>query len=677
MYNSIPKFKQSDSLVLVDKLTNPEAHAQLSFINSTSEIVSLTVYHESSPVSYVSRCSTLTLSFCTLTIFFQTHSFPFLNHGQIILDKFSIHQNTLINSLIKCYDLEDLNTYNSLIWSNVEIRASSFRNIHLDTEGGSLIFCGCTESDTISGCLFRNVTLSQLLSKLQSFSASSKLENSFIFDDEEGIYGESIIGLSDNTLSSFTCRNTSFYNCYHHKFDALRSHNEDYSRLEYTTRQTFSTTTSFTSCNFSNISASETGGAIFFSSSSGSLRVFDCIFTSCSSSDHGGGIACVNSVVCVLSGCIFTHCVSSSMLGGGAYLSSITSCSALRSCRFESCSAYRGGGADVESSNNTGSVCEGALAFGVASHCVFDRCYGTQSACGPGGLFLDQNAAVTLRSCFFSSCTTPGRGAALYFDNVETGQYGWDTWVYLTLFRNNTASGNIHGHDICMNAGSSSCPPLSSSPVDGYTYTLTNKSSRVVYHCTSPSNYSIHDHWLPYALPIVLASLSSDSASSTSASTCANDLRIPCRTISELLSVVGSFEKSCPVHIFLLDGMHLSDDVSVTINHTTHIRSRSSSVSAVMYQVVNAGFRISISTQSLTVESFTITLNASLTSPLLTITSTGTLTLNDMIFTSSTSLTHSSSILSIGSGTLNCSSSTHISNFTLRSSLVSSLITLL
>ena len=113
---------------LVDTLTNLEAHAQLSFINSTSGIISLTIYHENPPVSYVSRCSAITLTLCTLTLFFETHPFPFLNHGQLILDKLSITQNALIHSLIKCYEVEDLSAYNSFIWSNVEIRSSSFGN---------------------------------------------------------------------------------------------------------------------------------------------------------------------------------------------------------------------------------------------------------------------------------------------------------------------------------------------------------------------------------------------------------------------------------------------------------------------------------------------------------------------------------------------------------------------
>ena len=152
--------------------------------------------------------------------------------------------------------------------------------------------------------------------------------------------------------------------------------------------------------------------------------MFDCIFASCSSSSNGGGVCCVNSAVCVLTGCTFTQCLSSLSSecggGGGAYLSSITPCSALRSCRFESCSAGRGVGAAVESSNPTGSVCEDALDFGVASHCVFERCYGTHSEWRSGGLFLVRNAAVTVQTCFFSSCTTPRHGAALYFDFVTS-----------------------------------------------------------------------------------------------------------------------------------------------------------------------------------------------------------------------------------------------------------------
>ena len=205
----------SDVLIsgIVDYLNKPDI--QFSFKNSTSQIKRVSFSSVESSISFIGRDSILTLSSCVLDLFVNRNSVsPFFNHGQLILDTTSIHRNILLNSLIQCYESENLEVFNSLIWSNVEIRASSFRNIHFDAEGGSLISSGCTELETISGCLFTNVTTSERRSKLQHLSVSSELVNSFIYDSEEGIYGEIITGLSGGTLSSFICRNTSFHRCW-------------------------------------------------------------------------------------------------------------------------------------------------------------------------------------------------------------------------------------------------------------------------------------------------------------------------------------------------------------------------------------------------------------------------------------------------------------------------------
>ena len=115
------------------------------------------------------------------------------------------------------------------------------------------------------------------------------------------------------------------------------------------------------------------------------------------------------------------------------------------------------------------------------------------------------------------------------------------------------------------------------------------------------------------------SSTSTTSFSSSSETTCVEDVTIPCTSISQVFTIADSIDHSIPLRIVLLDGVHASIESTRTLTHSVSIQSHSLNTSSASFGDVNPGFGVSISTQSLRVESFTITLNVSLTSPLLTI----------------------------------------------------------
>ena len=141
---------------LIEHLFNGDTIIQLSFNNSTSKVFSLTFSLYQSLVSSVYNSSALTLTSCVLNIFHNSNLvYTFCNHGQLVLDNLSVTPSILINSLIQC------ELYNSLIQSNIEVRASLFQDIQLREDSGNLISCGYKELETISECQF--IKTSQIL----------------------------------------------------------------------------------------------------------------------------------------------------------------------------------------------------------------------------------------------------------------------------------------------------------------------------------------------------------------------------------------------------------------------------------------------------------------------------------------------------------------------------------
>ena len=669
------------STCLVEQISTVERFVQFSFSNSTSQLLSLNFNTHTSLISRIYKCSILTVYSCCFTFFNRPNSlYPFSNSGKLVLVNISVIHTILRNPLIYCGVPDHMTEYDSLHLSNVEVTASSFLDVQLYDEGRGIVSCGWRNSERISNCKFKNVTVTEQQFVSESVSVACILEDSSISNGLEGLYGEIVTGLSHNTLSCFICSNNTFHNTI--RTSGQLKKNDDgrgggkkmqnevltYSSIEFLTRQYLSATFSyeFTRCTFTDCSATLSdpdktfrGGAIgYFPSSAVDLTftITECTFTNCTSEYSGGAAYIKNAQTCLISRCSFTNCTAlneSSTSGGGLHLRSISACLSVKDCVFDNCTSGKfGGGINIVKSNVTGDECDDGNT-GLVNGCTFTKCTAADPTESGGGINFETQPSSFIRSCLFTSCHASSAGGAVYWLNPPPSSA--TPWIYLCVFFNNSAL--THGKDVYVSS------TQTTTFIDSYSYTLSDQIDRV--NC----NGAIHDDWLPYRMTVSISPSSSSSSSVTT--TCIEDLAIPCTSLSQAIAAANTFDSSIPLLITFLDGVHSSssdDDTTFTITRSGQIMSKSEVTSAVIYEVMHQNFGISLSTHSLTLDSFTITLNVSLTSPLLTITSTGTLTLNDMIFTSSTSLTHSSSILSIGSGTLNCSSSTHISNFTLLSS---------
>ena len=210
--------------------------------------------------------------------------------------------------------------------------------------------------------------------------------------------------------------------------------------------------------------------------------------------------------------------------------------------------------------------CEGRIENGIVSGCLFTHCTGTSF--GGGGLRLDRVDPLTIRSCFFYNCHSGTGGGAMYWYFETTEQNLLTYWILDCVFALNSAKSS---HDIYIDAKQSI---RYVTIFDDSSYTLTNKSNRV--RCTS--NY--RDDWLPCLSPIQLVPSDTDilsldfsdsSSSSSSISTCFDDLSIPCQTVTEVMSVVNTLNESVPLHILLLDGRHISTEWNVIHRQYTFI----------------------------------------------------------------------------------------------------------
>ena len=218
------------------------------------------------------KCPLLSLSsgsccinFCDLAVTTPLSLAPFACSGQILLNSVSLPDSsadpfpTLITSNVCSNQLDNLS-------SLIEITNSEFTNIIRPYPGYSLLFTGKTISQTVKGCIFHNLS-TPIESSLASQSDHCVLESSRITDGSEGIYGSIVTGLTAHTFSSFSCFNTTFARC-------ART-NTDYTGSQRSRIQLSNTSAShtFTSCTFSDISSSSTGGSLFCNGTSVSIYI--------------------------------------------------------------------------------------------------------------------------------------------------------------------------------------------------------------------------------------------------------------------------------------------------------------------------------------------------------------------------------------------------------------------
>ena len=196
---------------VVEHLSPASTRIQFTFINSSSQFSSITLFRYSSLIAAAYAKSILNILSCVLNIPDSRHSFSFglVNDGQIYIDKLICPRDKSISPVIECSREEDEIVSDWLIRSSVTIVRSSFRGLSLAAEkGGSIISYGLKDLEEISECDFQNISdLRKNVNHEESLSIFSRMSNSLIRDGVEGIYGEIVGGISSQTVSSFVCSN--------------------------------------------------------------------------------------------------------------------------------------------------------------------------------------------------------------------------------------------------------------------------------------------------------------------------------------------------------------------------------------------------------------------------------------------------------------------------------------
>ena len=374
-------------------------------------------------LSLIGNCECSLISFCTGSCLFTFCDFRLVSpiyralfncSGHILLNTVSLPDSsanlfpTLITSAV-CSN--QLNTLASLI----EITNSKLTNLIRSYPNYPILFTGETISQVVKHCIFHNVSLStdKLLS---SHSEYCILESSTIRDGSEGIYGSIVTGLTPYTHSSFTCFNTTFTRC-------TRT-NTDYTGSQFSRIELPSSSHTFTSCTFSDITSTSTGGALHCNGTSAtiSITITFCSFTNCSCNStqssgefSGGAMYFIGLHTCILLSSNMTDC-SSSYAGGAIDLDGISPCTCVKDCAFTNCTADYGGGVCLYNCNATSADCPGNASIGTVCGCNFTSC--SASKYSGGGLRLYNDGEITIRNCIFTECSAQTTGGAINWETT-------------------------------------------------------------------------------------------------------------------------------------------------------------------------------------------------------------------------------------------------------------------
>ena len=225
-----------------------------------------------------------------------------------------------------------------------------------------------------------------------------------------------------------------------------------------TGKQTVSESTTFTSCTFTSLSSTESGGAISCRVSNTKLSLFLCIFDHCSSTGEGGAIV-VNGITELSVGsstffsCVGRHITGDYSGGGGIMIRNLVGTVSLDSSCFISCNTTSDGGAiSIYSCTLTSmeeTICSKSNRF-ISCHSV----PGGNSPAGGGCHDSVSDRVLGILNCLFTSCTTTFSSGAVYMDKPATLPYP----VMFSFFCNNY--GKNDGNDVYFGTTPSKSPLL-------------------------------------------------------------------------------------------------------------------------------------------------------------------------------------------------------------------------
>ena len=314
-------------------------------INSTSGIHNVSFRTYGPSVARTDINSFLFTTNCIIDIMNKQTISPFICEGHISLERLTVQSGYIVRNLFDSPSITDVPSDRTA--SVIDVRASHFRDILYDSEGG-FISGVAIRRELINECLFVNISagLDKIIWKQRRGRREEcVLRDSWIIGAENGIYGGIVSGIKEENeeVYSFICHNNTISHSYRSDLLNPVRTNEDYKDTNFTTRIVFNSSSShtFTNCTFTSCASPTHGGAIcfFFSSSSSSshfstIHITHCTFTNCSVDQIGHSVYCRYASSCVVSGCSFVNSKIGSNGGGGVYLLNITSCVAVKDSSF-------------------------------------------------------------------------------------------------------------------------------------------------------------------------------------------------------------------------------------------------------------------------------------------------------------------------------------------------------
>ena len=215
--------------------------------------------------------------------------------------------------------------------------------------------------------------------------------------------------------------------------------------LKPTPRQTPSGSASFTSCSFTSLSSTTSGGAIYLTQKDASLTIAMCSFTDCKAKKgSGGGIYANPAKEVIILESTFLRCnvISSNNGGEGggcAYIYSVDQKVQIIYTSFISSSVpYDSGGIHMRSCNAPENT------FITFQHCIFIACKGDDSD-GGGIMAWGNNYNVGISNVLFCECSNKNGGAFV----LSVLSSATTPFISFCLFYRNSATAN--GQDIYFN----------------------------------------------------------------------------------------------------------------------------------------------------------------------------------------------------------------------------------
>ena len=194
---------------------SPSNHTPIVFVNSSSCLSRIEFRIDKQQyICNVDKKSALKITscFCQITQMSHYHSFLFFSDGRVELNAFEIFNQYISVSLVHSSgNFDSINRKGGVV-----INHSSFRNVLIESNTGSLLCNGVAENEIVDNCRFSNVTCTGDRIHRTSYALLSIIRGSEVNHGNEGIYGEIVHGLVDKEYEhAFLCVNTTFHSCQH------------------------------------------------------------------------------------------------------------------------------------------------------------------------------------------------------------------------------------------------------------------------------------------------------------------------------------------------------------------------------------------------------------------------------------------------------------------------------